>query len=136
MSCAQPRPPLSHLQFACHASGHLLSPIIVIYKVVLYVLQDCELNSQWPPRSHLVHANVPDLCFLLVKPFESSVVFVAGASQGNPQDSSLCSKEDHSECLTRECEQLTAVVCGGKCLTTGSEEGDEGGGLILSVCWF
>lgn len=59
-------------------------------------------------------------------------MFVAGASQGNPQDSSLCSKEDHSKCLTRECEQLTAVVCGGKCLTTGSEEGDEGGGLILS----
>lgn len=106
MPHAQLRPSLHHLQFARHASGHLLSPIIVIYQVVLSVLQD---TVNLIPNSHPPTVNLPSLCFLRVKPFESSAVCVVDAFQGNSQNSSLCSKEDHPECFARELEELVNV---------------------------
>lgn len=104
MPHAQPRPSLHHLQFARHASGHLLSPIIVIYQVVFSVLKD---TVNLIPNSHPPTVDVPS--FLLVKPFESSAVCVADAFQGNSQNSSLCSKEDHPECFARRLEELVNV---------------------------
>lgn len=83
MGCARPHPPLNHLQFTLCASDHLLSPIIVIYETVLSALQDVSFQQ---PFLHLhPMVKVPSLCCSLGKPFESFVVFVADAFQGNPQ---------------------------------------------------
>lgn len=69
------------------------------------------------------------LCFLLVKPFESSVVLAADTSQGDPQDS----ERQLTQNALLESLHSSLQWCAGKCLT-GAEVGSEEEGPIPGVC--
>ena len=84
VGCARPHPPLNHLVYTLCFWPPPVSYHSYLWNCFIHLTR-CELNFQQPvPHLHPM-VKVPSLCCSLGKPFESFVVFVADAFQGNPQ---------------------------------------------------